>query len=329
MKSRRAVVLAVILIVAVLSGCGERNGAGSVPGEQTIQRLPLNTGKLVIGYRTNGALSALKVKGELERKLSSYPVKVEWRAFPDDAALFKAIQEGSADIGGVGDSVAGFLHNKSAPVVYLAAEPANPEAHAVVVPLDSDIVAAADLKGRKVAYTAWSNEHFLLLQTLDKSGLSLSDVTSVQMQPGDLPRSFENGDADAWVVAEPELSRIEPAGIRIVADGNGNIGQREIYVTTPENVRERRDLLDIVLTEIASLDDWITNDVHSAAELLAANTDVSHLEWLALFERKAYGTAPFLEGIAREEQRLVDTLAQLAGRKERFFVKDLLLQADP
>lgn len=284
---------------------------------------------LVIGYRTNSALSALKVKGTLERKLSSYAVKVEWRAFPDDAALFKAIRDGSADIGCVGNAVPGFLQNKSAPVLYLAAEPSNPEAHAVVVRLESDIVEAADLKGRKVAYTPWSNEHFLLLQTLEKSGLSLSDVTSEQMKPGDLPRSFENGDADAWVVAEPELSRIEAAGIRIVANGKGNIGQRDIYVTTPENVRERRDLIDIVLAEIGVVDDWITNDVHGAAELLAANTEVSHLEWLAAFERKAYGTAPFLEGIVEEEQRLIDTLVELGERKERYIVKDLLLQAVP
>ncbi|WP_127531017.1 ABC transporter substrate-binding protein [Paenibacillus kobensis] len=314
-----ALLLSALLLPVLSSGCG--SGHDVEAGK--VVRQPVDSGKLKIGYSGSSALTGLRERGDLEAKLAeqSSSDAVEWKPFDDDASLFQAIEEGRVDIGAIGDAVPALLHREDAPLVYLAAEPANPSAYAIVVPLDSDIFSAADLQGKRIAYAPSSNEHLLLLQALDSAGLSQRDVKPLKLAPADTFRSMERRDADAWAVSEPELSRIEPLGIRIIADGSLSAAQRDIYVTTPESLQGREPLFKLAVDAISGYDDWLGEQVHDAAELLAGLTGIEHAGWLGSFDRKAYGTAPFLSSIVQEEQTLADTAAKLSGRKSRMDVQ--------
>ncbi|MFC4099751.1 ABC transporter substrate-binding protein [Paenibacillus xanthanilyticus] len=305
--------LVLLPVALLLSGCGDR-------GEEAgaVNRQPVDAGKLKLGYGGTSALIGLRERGDVEAKLAAHSqsVDVEWVRFDDDASVFRAIEEGRVDIGAVGDAVPALMNREDAPLVYLAAEPANPAAYAVVVPLDSDIFAAADLKGKRVAYAPFSNEHLLLLQTLGSAGLTERDAKHVKLKPAETLNSLEGREADAWAVGEPELSRIEPLGIRIIASGSLSAAKRDIYVTTPESLRGREALFRLVVDAIGEYDDWVHARIHDAAELLSGLTGIEHAGWLASFERKSYGTAPFLASIAAEERQLADTAAKLGGRGE-------------
>ncbi|MFF2483431.1 ABC transporter substrate-binding protein [Paenibacillus sp. NPDC058071] len=299
----------------VLQSCGKETADSTA----AVVRQSAEPGKLRIGYSGNSALIGLKARGSLEQKLAAAPagkeVAVEWRAFPDEASLFRAAEEGRVDIGAVGGAVPAFLHRDAAPLVYLAVEPANPAAYAIVTPLDSDIFELADLKGRRVAYAPFTNEHALLLTALETAGLKSSDVKGEQIVPADIYSSISARKADVWVVGEPELSRIEALGIRVVADGSIAPSQRDIYLTTPESLEGREELFALALDEISAYDDWVGEQFHDAAELLFLQTGILHAEWLASFERKPYGTAPLLEGIVKQEQAAANEIARLGGRK--------------
>ncbi|MFB9330007.1 ABC transporter substrate-binding protein [Paenibacillus aurantiacus] len=304
--------LALLSTALLLGGCGDRSEeAGKV------SRQPVDSGKLKLGYSGSSALIGLQKRGDVEAKLAAHSqsVEVQWQRFDDDAALFRAIEEGRVDIGAVGHAVPALLHREDAPLVYLAAEPANPAAYAIVVPLDSGIFTADDLIGKRIASAPFSNEHLLLLQTLGSAGLSERDVLLAPLAPADTLRSLEGREADAWAVAEPELSRIEPLGIRIIADGTLSAAKRDIYVTTPESLKGREALFRLAVDAIGEYDDWMLAQIHDAAELLSGLTGIEHAGWLASFERKSYGTAPFLASIAKEEQQVADTAAKLGGRK--------------
>ncbi len=301
--------IALLTALLLLIGCGGYESGSLV-------RQPVDTGKLKLGYSGSSALIGLRERGDLEARLAeqSLSVTVEWYHYDDDASLFQAVEEGRVDMVAVGDAVPALLHREDASLIYLAVEPANPAAYAIVVPLDSDLFAAADLKGKRVAYAPASNEHLLLLQALDSAGLSQSDVKSKKLAPADTLRSLERREADAWAVAEPELSRIEPLGIRIVADGSISVAQRDIYVTTPESLEGRELLLQLAIDTISSYEDWVMEQIHDAAELLSDLSDIEHASWLSSFDRKSYGTAPLLASIVQEEQQMADAAAMLSGR---------------
>ncbi|MFX5937799.1 ABC transporter substrate-binding protein, partial [Acinetobacter baumannii] len=74
--------------------------------------------------------------------------------------------------------------------VYIGFDPAAPEAEAIVVPKDSTIKTAADLKGKKVALNKGSNVHYLLVKALDKAGLKYSDIQPVFLPPADARAAF-------------------------------------------------------------------------------------------------------------------------------------------
>lgn len=81
-----------------------------------------------MGYVAGNALLGLQQRGTLEVKLAEVGlhVTVEWRSFTDDAALFRAIEEGRIDIGPVGAATPALLHCEEAALVYLKQKIINP-----------------------------------------------------------------------------------------------------------------------------------------------------------------------------------------------------------
>ena len=55
----------------------------------------------------------------------------------------------------------------------------------LLVPVNSSIRSIADLKGKQVAFQKASIGHYLLVKALEKAGLKLNDVKSVDLPPPD------------------------------------------------------------------------------------------------------------------------------------------------
>lgn len=70
-----------------------------------------------------------------------------------------------------------------------------------------DIKTVADLKGKKVAFAQGSVSQFYLDVLLDKAGVKESDLTAIDMGPGDAGTAFVAGKVDAAVTWEPHLTK--------------------------------------------------------------------------------------------------------------------------
>jgi NitT/TauT family transport system substrate-binding protein len=70
----------------------------------------------------------------------------------------------------------------------------------------------ADLKGKSVALEQYSISHFVLANALSRNGMSIRDVKIVNLSAGDAAAAFMSGRADAAVVWNPWVSRIESSG---------------------------------------------------------------------------------------------------------------------
>lgn len=76
----------------------------------------------------------------------------------------------------------------------------------------NDIAGIADLKGKNVGVTLNQTSHYLLLQALEKEGLTDADVNLVDMTASDAGVSFISGGLDAAVTWEPYLSNAVNSG---------------------------------------------------------------------------------------------------------------------
>lgn len=104
------------------------------------------------------------------------------------------------------------------------------------------IKTAADLKGKKIAFTKGSPSHFFLMVYLQKHGMSLKDVETVEVDdPGRAGEAFVSGSVDAAVTWEPNVSQIVDTGKGQVLDSTRKTPGLivDIMVFSPKALAER------------------------------------------------------------------------------------------
>jgi sulfonate transport system substrate-binding protein len=290
----------------------------------------LDLKKFRIGYINRDTLTALKDQQLLENQLKKEGISVEWIEFQDEVRLYQALEQGNLDFGKVGDAVPAFLHKGKNSPIYFAAEPPNPNARAIAVSKGSKIKGVKDLIGKKVAYTKFSNEHYFLLQLLVKNGLgteAIEDFESIEATSSEGMELLQKGEVDAAVVSEPYVSQLKSSQYPLIFDGELP-ANADIYLTTKENVKERKETLNTVLQVIYEYDDFLTNDIHLAAEFLYQSTNILHAVWMAVFENEAYGISPFFEGMIAEQQKKVDFLYEQKVIEHHYNVADYVVKLD-
>ncbi|PWF32621.1 aliphatic sulfonates ABC transporter substrate-binding protein, partial [Yersinia pestis] len=83
---------------------------------------------------------------------------------------------------------------------YVAFEKVAGNSLAVVVPKDSAIQNIQQLKGKRIAVQKGSSAHELLAKTLEKAGLSWSEIQAVWLPPADARAAFDKKAIDAWTI---------------------------------------------------------------------------------------------------------------------------------
>ena len=259
-----------------------------------------------------GALSVLKGRGTLEKRLAPLGVAVSWTEFNAGPVQLEALNVGSIDFGDVGEAPPIFAQAAGAPLAYVAATVPRPGAEAVLVPKDSTLRSVADLKGRKIALNKGSNVHYFIVKLAEKAGLRYSDLNVVFLAPPDARAAFEKGSIDAWVIWDPFLAAAElTLGARVLADGQGVVGNRGYYFSSLPYVAKNADVLKLVIEEIDKVDQWaVANKSAYAGELSALWGLPKPVADLSV-GRAAYGTGPITRAILGEQQQIADTFFEL------------------
>src|SRR5437016_545529 len=155
-----------------------------------------------IGYQKNGVLVVARQQSALEKHFQPQGIDVKWVEFSSGPPMMEAMNVGSVDYGAVGDSPPVFAQAAGAAIVYAAGQPVT-NGQGILVPQNSPIRSIADLKGKRVGFTKGSSAHNIIVQTLEKAGLTYADVTPVYLTPPDAGPAFANGSIDAWSIWDP------------------------------------------------------------------------------------------------------------------------------
>lgn len=274
-----------------------------------------------------GALSLLKGRGSLEKRLAPLGVGVTWTEFNAGPVQLEALNVGSIDFGDVGDAPPIFAQAAGAPLAYVAATVPRPRSEAVIVPRNSALRDVADLKGKRVAFNKGSNVHFFLVQLLRKHGLDYGDIRPVFLAPADARAAFENGSIDAWVIWDPFFAAAQATlGARVLADASGVDGNRGFYFSSQNYVRQNPDVIRIVIDEIVKTDAWgKAHRADYAAELAKLWGLPAPIVQRAV-DRNEFGTVTVTKPILGEQQKIADTFLELGLVPKRV---DVLQAAAP
>ncbi|WP_018211775.1 ABC transporter substrate-binding protein [Desulfitobacterium hafniense] len=238
-KSFFSLVLSLVLVLALSTGCGQKNTAnpgGSQPGNTlTIGSMTIEENLPVLVAQQNGYFA----EQNLEVKLLTFQSPVE---------LQSAFQTGQLD-GMITDIMIAALLKSSGEDLRVTsiALGATPEEgrFAIIASPASTVKTVADLKGKSIGISNNSIIEYVTDKLLLAGGVNPSEVnkTTVAKLPLRVEMLLSN-QIDAIVVPDPQISYVVSQGAKIIAeDSQGENLSQSVTIVGKKTLNEKQDAL--------------------------------------------------------------------------------------
>jgi sulfonate transport system substrate-binding protein len=230
---------------------------------------------LRIGWQKFGVLALARRTGALEKRLDAKGVSIEWNEFTSGPPLLEAVGADALDFGVTGDVPPLFAQAAGGNLLYVGAYRGPAAFHGLLVHRDSPILTIEDLKGKKLAYKRGSSAHNFALKVLAKAGLSLSEITEVDLPPPDAGAAFKNGAIDAWAIWDPffAVAEADPQ-TRVVTTSEGLLDNWGYFLGNGTFTAAHPEIVADVIDELAKVGAAAQKDLDGTVNTLSEITGV-------------------------------------------------------
>ncbi|QQU69787.1 ABC transporter substrate-binding protein [Pseudomonas fluorescens] len=202
--------------------------------------------------------STIKALLEASGESQNVPYEIKWSEFPSASPLGEALNAGAVDVGALGDAPYVFALGAGASIKVISiihAEGRNTTA--LLVPKDSPIKTAADLKGKKIVTGRGSIGHYLAIKALNDAGLTTQDVQFVFLLPAESRLVLDNGTADAWATWDPYTTVVtSQSDARVLVSGKHLLSNHLYFAATGQAIADKRVQLDDFVARIDRAYAW-------------------------------------------------------------------------
>jgi sulfonate transport system substrate-binding protein len=275
-----------------------------------------------IGYQKNGVLVIARQQATLEEHFAPQGIAVKWLEFSSGPPMMEAMNVGSIDYGAVGDSPPIFAQSAGAAIVYAAGQPIT-NGQGILVQGNSPIRTIADLKGKRVGFTKGSSAHNVIVQTLEKAGLSYADITPVYLTPPDAGPAFANGSIDAWSIWDPyfAIGETKQNG-RILVDASEVTKTNSFYIANRDFAKSRGPVLQQIIDVTSSTAKWAESHRDEVAKSLSAITGIPLEIQTVAANRSSFAVGPIIDDIVATQQGVADRFFKLGLIPKPVVVRD-------
>ena len=202
--------------------------------------------------------STIKALLEASGESQNVPYEIKWSEFPSASPLGEALNAGAVDVGALGDAPYVFALGAGASIKVISiihAEGRNTTA--LLVPKDSPIKSAADLKGKKIVTGRGSIGHYLAIKALNDAGLTTQDVQFIFLLPAESRLVLDNGTADAWATWDPYTTVVtSQSDARVLVSGKHLLSNHLYFAATGQAIADKRVQLDDFVARIDRAYAW-------------------------------------------------------------------------
>ncbi|WP_407148700.1 sulfonate ABC transporter substrate-binding protein [Bradyrhizobium sp. ORS 86] len=299
---------------------------GSAAAAALSQRALAQTGAkdIRIGYQKNGVLVVTRQRAALEDHFRPQGIDVKWVEFSSGPPMMEAMNVGSIHYGAVGDSPPVFAQAAGAAIVYAAGQPIT-NGQGILVPRNSAIATIADLKGKRIGFTKGSSAHNIVIQTLEKAGLTYDDITPVYLTPPDAGPAFANGGIDAWAIWDPyfAIGETKQNG-RILVNAREITKTNSFYIANRDFAKNNGQLLQQIVDVTASTAAWAQAHPEEVAKSLAAVTGVPLDIQTIAAKRAGFSVGPVTDEIIATQQGVADRFFKLGLIPKQIAIRDIV-----
>lgn len=300
MKKLLALMLALVMVFA-LAACGDSGEATATPTPAATEpaadttdpsaETPLEPITIKVGYMNNyGSLWSV-LTAEQMGYMEEQGITLELSSFADGPTIISAMESGSIDIGYIGDGAHKLCAQGNAEIIALS-HISNGDA----VIGGSNVTTLEDLAGKTVAYAAGTSSEVILTNALNSVGLTMDDITAMNMDPSAIVTAMLTEDVDACALWSPEsltvLEQVE--GTTKLAD-NMTFSDTSIslasWIAMPDRVESERDMFVRFVTALFKGMDYSADEHYDevaewVADLLAIDYESAYnqrgdAEWLS------------------------------------------------
>lgn len=275
-----------------------------------------------IGYQKNGVLVIARQQAVLEKHFASQGIAVKWVEFSSGPPMLEAMNVGSVDYGAVGDSPPVFAQSAGAAIVYAAGQPIT-NGQGILVRSNSPIRTIADLKGKRVGFTKGSSAHNIIVQTLEKAGLTYADITPVYLTPPDAGPAFANGSIDAWSIWDPyfAIGETKQDG-RILVNAFEITKTNSFYIANRDFANRQGRVLQQIIDVTTSTAKWAEAHRDEVAKSLSAITGIPLDIQTVAANRSSFAVGPITDDIVVTQQGVADRFFKLGLIPRPVVVRD-------
>jgi sulfonate transport system substrate-binding protein len=285
-------------------------------------RAQANVNEIRIGYQKDGVLVIARQQATLAKHFAPQGIAVKWVEFSSGPPMLEAMNVGSIDYGAVGDSPPVFAQSAGAAIVYAAGQPVT-NGQGILVRSNSPIRTIADLKGKRVGFTKGSSAHNIVVQTLEKAGLSYADITPVYLTPPDAGPAFANGSIDAWSIWDPyfAIGEIKQNG-RILVNASEITKTNSFYIANRDFARNHGPILQQIIDVTSATASWAEAHREEVARSLSAITGIPLDIQTVAADRSSFAVGPITDDIVATQQGVADRFFKLGLIPKPVVVRD-------
>lgn len=297
------------LMAGALTGCGSRESDPKSLSEVTLS---------VWNSRTT-ASNFMNAAGQAEA-----PYAVRHAELPGGAALLNGFAADALDYAYMSEIVAAFAVEAGTPLKIIATFTGDVNGAGILVQQGSDARNIKGLRGRSIAYTPATNEHYYLLKFLELNDMGLDDVEAIGLATSDINGAFTRGHVEARVtvggivalLAQQQLgARWLVRSIEAFSSGNYCMTAHEAALANPF---KREAIQDYLRRERATWD-WVERHPDEWARISAqvSSVPVGLFQKLARDKSRPASIIPSTDKVKADFQLLADDLARLGLLRQR------------
>ena len=191
--------LAAMAVTASMAICG---GAMSVSAaaEETPEKVTVNVAYMPDYASLNGLISAVEL-GYFEDE----NIDVQLTEFADGPTIIQAMESRSIDVGYIGQGAHKLCINGKADIFALA-HVSNSDG--VIGSKEKGTDTIEGLKGKKIAYSSGTSSEDILKKTLAKGGMTMDDITAIDMDATNIVTAMISGSVDACATWVPNSLKV-------------------------------------------------------------------------------------------------------------------------
>ncbi|MDQ0935713.1 ABC transporter substrate-binding protein [Streptomyces turgidiscabies] len=302
-----ALLLPLALLASACGGSSAASSVGSGSGTDGKGSVTLN-----VGDQKGGSEAVLRAAGELK----NLDYKIKWSTFTSGPPLLEAVNAKAVDIGSVGNTPPVFAAGAGSRITVVGALRGGSQGEAILVPKDSKLRKAADLRGKSVAVAQGSSAHYQLIASLKQARLTLHDIKVKYLQPADALAAYTSGSVDAWAVWDPYTSQILKGGQgRVLADGEGVVNGLNFQVAAPSALEDSKKAAAVkdFVERLRRAQGWVYAHPDAWAKVWAKDTGLPYEVALASVNRSNATRIPVAidDALVASEQRIADAFTSL------------------